>query len=121
MHKEVLLQCQNLVLMKLEVEPWALAACSEFLGVAAVCGIGFFRTIVKDHIIIIIIFSGVTKLFPLFPIILAFANTGSVLLFAALVLSAQPVLEQPVPLLSITAFVQCSYASLLKDAGRASC
>lgn len=56
MHKEVLLQCQNLVLMKLEVEPWALAACSEFLGVAAVCGSGFFRTIVKDHIIIIIFF-----------------------------------------------------------------
>lgn len=65
-------------------------------------------------------FSGVTKLFPLFPIILAFANTGSALLFAALVLSAQTVLEQPVPLLPITAFVQCSYASLLKDAGRAS-
>lgn len=66
-------------------------------------------------------FSGVTKLFPLFSIILAFANTGSVLLFAALVLSLQPVLEQLVPLLSITAFVQCSYASLLKDAGQASC
>lgn len=51
MHKKVLLRCQNLILMKLEVEPWALAACSEFLGVAAVYGSGFFRTIMKDHII----------------------------------------------------------------------
>lgn len=43
MHKEGLLQCQNLLLMKLEAEPYALAACSEFLGVAAVHGRGLFQ------------------------------------------------------------------------------
>lgn len=42
---------------------------------------GFFRTIIKGHIF----FSGVTKLFPLFPIFLAFANAELVLLFAAFV------------------------------------
>lgn len=81
MHKEVLLQCQNLILMKLEAEPCALAACSEFLGLAAVHGRGLFHYNHKR----LGFFSGVTKLFSLFPIILAFANTELVLLFAALV------------------------------------
>lgn len=39
---------------------------------------GFFRTIIKGHFF----FPGVTKLFPLFPIISAFENTELVLLFA---------------------------------------
>lgn len=42
---------------------------------------GFFRTIIKG----LFFFSGVTKLLHLFPIILAFASTELVLLFAALV------------------------------------
>lgn len=66
--------------MKLEAEPCAFAACFEFLGVAAVHGRGLFQ---NNHKRPFFFFSGVTKLFPLFPIILAFENTELVLLFAA--------------------------------------